>query len=399
MRGDARDRRVAALAAVLLAAVGWLVLWDTTAPRTGWDGLMYHRFAVEYAGAPVAEQEEVAWTLFERYADPDLVADVAAGIRRGGSPWEAIHEPSRERWVDIYRSRPVYPLLVGAAYPLFELRAPMLVSALAVLVFTTAVVIGIGWLLGYGVALATVVLAFANPRLAQWLISMIPDGLGIALWTAALVLAAVYVRVGTWRWLVALGVVATVLCFTRPLGAFLPPTLLLAAGAAGLARRPEWRRLGLATLISIVAVGIFAAYGVVMKLPGLRDQLQDLPTRHFIRPDVADPIAWTVEVARQQFDDPLWPTLTGDPSIWGPVVIAVIGLVAVGRSWALSPFVAAVAVLPLAYLVHPQLSEAPRIMAPIWASLSLGMALALVHAVVRLQASTSGHVAVHPSRP
>jgi len=83
-------------AAIVLAAAGWLVLWVTTTPRTGWDGLMYHRFALEYAGAPVAEQEAVALSLFEGYADPAHVEAVAAGIERLG-------QPSRERWVDIYR--------------------------------------------------------------------------------------------------------------------------------------------------------------------------------------------------------------------------------------------------------------------------------------------------------
>ena len=66
MTESAQDRRSIALAAVLVAAVGWLVLWTTTTPRTGWDGLMYHRFALEYAGASVVEQEAVAWDLFER---------------------------------------------------------------------------------------------------------------------------------------------------------------------------------------------------------------------------------------------------------------------------------------------------------------------------------------------
>ena len=390
MTEHARHRLVVALAAVLLAAVGWLVLWSTTEPRTGWDGLMYHRFALEYAGAPVAEQESVALDLFERYGDPALVERVAAGIERGASPWEAIGQPSRERWVDIYRSRPMYPLLVAGAYPIFGSVAPLLVSALALLIFTTAMVVGVGWLQGYGVALTSVLLGFSNPRFAHWLISLVPDGLGIALWTATLVLTAVYVRIGHLRWLLALSVAAMLLAFTRPLGAFLPPTLLLAAGAAVLARRPEWRRLALAAAASLLVVGAFALYGLVMELPGLRDQLQDLPTRHFSRPDVADPIAWTVEVVRTQLDDPLWPTLTGDPSLWGPVVIAVIGLVLIGRSWALSPFIAAIPVLPLAYLAHPQLSEAPRIMAPIWSSLGLGIALVFVWVVGRLQGPMPG---------
>ena len=386
MREYARDQRVVALGALLLAASGWLVLWDTTSPRTGWDGLMYHRFALEYVGAPVEEQESVAWYLFERYGDPALVEPVSAGIEAGNSPWEAISQPSRERWVDIYRSRPMYPLLVGAAYPLFGSVAPLLVSALAVLIFTAAMVVGIGRLHGYGVALVSVLLTFSNPRLSQWLISLVPDGLGIALWTASLVLTALYVRGGSRRWLLAFAATAALLAFTRPIGAFLAPTLLLAAGAAGLARRPEWRRLALASATSILLVGIFALYSILMELPGLRDQLQDLPTRHFNRPDVADPLAWTVEVARLQLSDPLLPTFAGDPSLWGPMVIAVIGFVVIGRSWSLSPFVAAILVLPLAYLAHPQLSEAPRIMAPIWASLSLGMALVVVWVIGQLQA-------------
>ena len=384
MTESAQDRRSIALAAVLVAAVGWLVLWTTTTPRTGWDGLMYHRFALEYAGAPVVEQEAVAWDLFERYADQALVETVASGIEQGASPWEAIGQPSRERWVDIYRSRPMYPLLVGATYPLVGSVAPMLVSALAVLIFTAAMLVGVGWLTGYGVALMSVLLGFSNPRFAEWLISMVPDGLGIALWTASLVFTAIYVRAGQRRWVLALGLAATLLAFTRPIGAFLPLALLLAASAAGLARRPEWRRLALATATSMVAVGIFAVYSVAMELPGLWDQLQDLPTRHFNRPDVADPIGWTVDVARAQLANAWW-TLAKDPSIWGPVVLAVIGFVLIARSWALSPFVAAIAVLPLAYLAHPQLSEAPRIMAPLWASVSIGVSLVLVWVVERLQ--------------
>jgi hypothetical protein len=380
-----RDRRWQLAAVTLLAVVGWLVLWDTTRPRTSWDGLMYHRIALEYVGAPVAEQEATAWTLFTTYASPGDVDLVEAGIRAGGSPWDAMDEPSRERWVDVYRSRPLYALLVAAGYPLLDLRAPLLVSAASVLLFTASMALGVGRVVGFGVGLAAVLFSFANPLLATWLIFLQPDGLAIALWTACLALAALFIHRGTWRWMALLGAAAIALSFTRPLGVFLPLVLGSCTLAALVARRPEWKRLGVGTGAAALAAALFTAYSYLLGLPTVTDALQDLPTRHFLRPEVADPLMWTIEVAAAQVVDPLLPTLVGNPALWGPAFIGLIGLVAVGRSWALAPFVAAIVVVPLAYLIHPQLSEAPRTMAPIWVSVHLGMAMAFVALVVRLQ--------------
>jgi hypothetical protein len=380
-----RDRRWRVAAVTLLAVVGWLALWNTTRPRTSWDSLMYHRIALEYIGAPVAEQEATAWTLFTTYADPGDVELVEAGIREGGSPWDAMEDPSRERWVDIYRSRPLYALLVAAGYPILDLGAPLLVSAAAVLLFTVSLALGVGRVVGYGVGFAAVLFSFANPLFAQWVIFLQPDGLAIGLWTACLALSALFVRFGTRRWLIILLAAAVALTFTRPLGVFLPLVLGSCTVAALLARRPEWRRLALGAGAAAVAVALFGAYSYLLELPTVTDALQDLPSRHFVRPEVADPLLWTIEVAAAQIVNPLLPTLVRNPALWGPVVIGLIGLVAVGRSWALAPFVAAIVVLPLAYLIHPQLSEAPRTMAPIWVSVHLGMAMAFVALVARLQ--------------
>jgi len=380
-----RDRRWQLAAVTVLAVMGWLVLWDTTRPRTSWDSLMYHRIALEYIGAPVAEQEATAWTLFEKYASPGDVELVGAGIAEGGSPWDAMDEPSRERWVDVYRSRPLYPLLVAAGYPLFDLRAPLLVSVASVLLFTVSMALGVGRIVGFGVGLAAVLFSFANPLLATWLIFLQPDGLAVALWTACLALSALFIRRGSWRWLALLGAAAIALSFTRPLGVFLPLVLGICTLAALAARRPEWRRLGLGTGVAAFATVLFTAYSYLLGLPTVTDALQDLPTRHFLHPEVADPLKWTIEVAAAQVVDPLLPTLAGSPALWGAALIGLVALIAVGRSWALAPFVAAIPILPLAYLVHPQLSEAPRTMAPIWISVHLGMAMAFVAVVTGLQ--------------
>lgn len=380
-----RDGRWQLAAVTLLALVGWLVLWDTTRPRTSWDSLMYHRIALEYVGAPVAEQEAAAWALFTLYADPADVELVEAGIREGGSPWDAMEEPTRERWVDLYRSRPLYTLLVAAGYPFLDLRAPLLVSAATVLLFTVSMALGVGRVVGYGVGLVAVLLSFANPLFVKWLIFLQPDGLAIGLWTACLALSALFIHSGTARWFGLFVVAAIALSFTRPLGVFLPLVLGTCTVAALVARRPEWRRLGLGTGAAALATALFTAYSYVLGLPTVTDVLQDLPTRHFLRPEVADPLIWTIEVAAAQIVNPLLPSLIGNPALLGAAVIGLVGLVVVGRSWAVAPFVAAIVIVPFAYLIHPQLSEAPRTMAPIWVSVHLGMAMAFVAVVTRLQ--------------
>ena len=333
-----------------------------------------------------AQATSGAWTIYERYASDRDVQLTLAGIRAGGSPWDAMEEPARERWVGLYRSRPLYTVLVAAGYPVLGLRAPLLVSAGAVLIFTVALLVGLGAIVGYGAALVAAIIGFANPLFARWLVFLQPDGLSLALWTAGLVAAAGLVHFGGRRWLAGLVVAAMALSFTRPLGVFLPVAMGIPFVIALAVRSGAWRRLGLATLATAIPVAIFAAYSHLLGLPGAGDALQDLPSRHWLRPEVADPVRWTWDVATTQIKEPLLPTLLGDPTLWVPLVVGVVGLLVVGRSWALAPMVAAVAVVPLAYLIHPQLSEAPRTMAPVWLSLQVGMALVAARAITQLDA-------------
>ena len=386
MGGLSTDVRARLLSAAAVAVIAWLVVWPNTAPRTSWDSLMYHRFALEYAGASSDEATSGALTIFERYASDRDVQMTRDGMRAGGSPWDAMQDPVREPWVDLYRSRPLYAVLVAAGYPVLGLRAPLLVSAGAVLVFTVALLVGLGAIVGYGAALVAAIIGFANPLFARWLVFLQPDGLSLALWTAGLVAAAGLVHFGGRRWLAGLVVAAMALSFTRPLGVFLPVAVGIPFVMALAVRSGAWRRLGLATLATAIPVAIFAAYSHLLGLPGAGDVLQDLPSRHWLRPEVADPVRWTWDVATTQIKEPLVPTLLGDPTLWVPLVVGVVGLLVVGRSWALAPMVAAVAVVPLAYLIHPQLSEAPRTMAPIWLSLQVGMALLAARAITRLDA-------------
>ena len=383
--------RLRLLAATAVAVIAWLVLWPITEPRTSWDSLMYHRFALEYAGATSEEASDGAWTIFERYASEGDVELTRAGIEAGGSPWDALEDPERELWVDLYRSRPVYTLLVAGGYPVVGLRAPLLVSAGAVLLFTVALMVGLGPIVGYGAALVAAGIGFANPLFARWLVFLQPDGLSLALWTASLVAVAGLVRFGDRAWLVGLIGAALALSFTRPLGVFLPLAIGIPFVLAFVVRNLAWRRLGLATAATAAPVAAYAAYSHLLDLPGAGDALQDLPSRHWTKLEVADPVRWTWDVATTQIQEPLLPTLFGDPVLWVPLVIGAAGLLFVGRSWALAPMLAAIAVVPLAYLIHPQMSEAQRTMAPIWPSLQVGIALVVTRIIVWLQ--TMGHAA------
>lgn len=396
MRCFVADRRIPLALAAVIAVVGWLVMWNVVTPRTSWDSLMYHRLALEYAGAPASEAMDGAWTIFERYASPAAVQPVAEGMRDGGTPWQAMEEPSRERWVDLYRSRPVYTGLVAIGYPIVGLVAPLLVSVGAVLLFTIAVLGGLGLVVGYGAAAVAVLLSFANPLFNQWLIFLQPDGLSIALWTVSLVLTALFVRGGDTRWLWALVVAGIALSFTRPLGVFLPGAIGVTLVAAILARAPAWRRLALALGAASIGVVLFAGYSYLFGLPTLTDALQDLPSRHFLRPEVDDPFAWTRRIATRQLNDPLIPTLLADPLLWGPMLVAVASFAAFSRGWELAPMLAAIAVVPLAYLIHPQLSEAPRTMAPIWVSLHVGLGIGVARLLGLVGASIRGRVGDRP---
>lgn len=375
--------------AILVAVVVWLFLWTTIRPRTGYDGLVYQRLAFAYAGASVEEQIEASYTIFQRYADPEYVAEVEAALSRGETVWSA-WLPTRERWLGIYASRPLYPLVVAALYPVLDLRAPLAATALVVLIFTLSLLVVLRPLIGSAAATVALVLCIMNTELSRWLVTLHTDGLSIALWSLALVVVARFVAVGRTRpaaigWLAGLLLVALALTFTRPLGMFLP----LVVGLSGMIALPFDRRVAgrffATTAVAGLAAAAFLVYAQVAGLPSFRDVLQDLPTRHFSRPDIADPVAYVVEANLRQLPNVLLPAFFADPRLWGSALFGLAGLLAIGRSWWVAPFVLAPFVVHLSYMVHPGIDQYPRNMAASWLSLNVGIALVVVAGIERLR--------------
>jgi hypothetical protein len=129
-------------------------------------------------------------------------------------------------------------------------------------------------------------------------------------------------------------------------------------------------------LLAAVAVGSFVVSELASTLlgwPGISVSLQDTFTKHFIRPDVSNPVSRLVQL---------------DVHYWGyyPVseptaLLLLVGLIAIGvalvrRSAVYGIFLIAVAATGLAAVVaHPIASQADRLMSPVWVLLALGLPL------------------------
>lgn len=366
---------------IVLGIAAWAAIWSTTpVPRAAYDTLWYARFAHQYAGASRDEAIDRSWAVFERYGDPERVALVA---ERTNWPWPGEFDPTRQRWYGLYQMRPVMPLVSALAVPWLGVNAPLFASALAVV----SVVVITGTVLrpmtGTVAAAAFLGLTIVNPGVSGWLVHLTTDGLGLALWLAVLAFGARFIHDGRLIWLTAFVACAIVLAFTRQTASVLPLTFGLCMLVALAVRAPPWRRIGLLTLAALPAIVLFSTFTTLAGLPSFSDMLQDYPTRHFGRPDVADPIGNIVRTNARHLPRMLR-TLTSTPLLWIPTLLGLAGFALRPRWWAV-PFLCALATVPLLQAVHPFITGASRTLAPMWLSLHLGMGLLVAAVLDRAQ--------------
>jgi len=149
--------------------------------------------------------------------------------------------------------------------------------------------------------------------------------------------------------------------------------MLTLAALACLWRVPSSRHrdMKLLALVSGVGFVVSEALSTLLGLPGLSASLQDTFTKHFIRPDVSDPLGRLVRL---------------DVHFWGayPVseptaLLTAAGLVALGvllirRDAVYGILVVAISLTGLAAVVaHPIASQSDRLMMPVWLLLVLGV--------------------------
>jgi hypothetical protein len=373
----------ALLLSLVVGAAGWATIWFSTDPRAGWDSLVYHKYAFEYVGLAPDEQDALSWELFTRYGSRTLVLYQTEAL--DGHQWNFDLMPEQERWRLQYRMRPAYPTLVAAAYPLLGTRAPLAISAFAAVLFVATTFVGLLVLAGLRVAVIAGGLGVFNVLFTQWLVALMTDGLAISLWTVTLTTGALWIAQRRTIWLVALCLAVLALCFTRPIGVLAPAVFGLSAIVAALARAEEWRRFLVAAVVAAMPALAVTAFLAAAGFPGFLELMQDLPTGHFSAPDIADPLGWLVSNDLQQLTTTLPFGLLARPLVLALVAGGIVGLVLAGRWWTV-PFLAALPVVLVAYLLQPVPSALDRVLAPAWVSVHTGLALLVVLGAIRWRA-------------
>jgi hypothetical protein len=373
-----------AAALIIVAVVIWAGLWSVERPRAGYDTLWYSMYTYQYGGASAPESWDRSWNLVVQYGPSFLIQELHR--EPNGAWFVGFDDPKRQRWIGIYRMRPVMPLLGAVAYPVLGTSAPLVASVAAVIVVVLVAALVIPAITGWLIAAIFLLLTVANPLVAKWLVYLTPDGLGLAFWLLTLALVARYVRNGGRWWLAGATGATLLLAFTRPSAILIPLTLAICAAASLIAGRGPWRRLAIVAAVTTVPILVFTAYAVVAGLPTFLDQLQDLPTHHFVDKDltlralasyfIKHDLALAVSL-------PL--TLPGQPLVLLSLVGAGLGFF-LTRQWWMAPFVAALLTVPLLVAVHPVSTEVARTLTPGWISLNLGLALLAATVIARIRA-------------
>ena len=290
--------------------------------------------------------------------------------------------PSSPRYLAIFTSRPGYPLLAAPFAALFGLRFGLWVAAMLCTILASFLVIALLRVAGGSnlVALGGQVLFLAAPT-GYWGSRMLTDGPSLATSLLAL-LGALWLarndegrlRLGAWVLVAGLGTGFLVRYSSEQLVAL----VLAVAALICLRWVPSSRGRGMKVLAIISSGGFVASElgSALLGWPGLSVSLQDTFTKHFIRPDVSDPVGRLVRL---------------DLHFWGyyPVseptaLLLAVGLIAIAvalvrRDAVFGILAIAVSATGLgAVVAHPIASQSDRLMSPVWVLLALGLPLLLV---------------------
>jgi hypothetical protein len=284
--------------------------------------------------------------------------------------------PSSPRYIAIFTSRPGYPLLAAPFAAAFGLRFGLWLAAMLCTLLAGFLVIALLRAAGctVPVALAGQALYLAAPT-GYWGSRMLTDGPSLAA-TMATLLGAWYLvqrRMRAGSVLLAVGFVTG---FVVRYSSETMVALFLALGAlVCLAWVPDARHRGVAALAWIcgAAFALSELVSTLLGWPGMSESLQDTFTRHFIRPDVSDPVGRLFGLNLKFWG--YFPVSEPTALLVGVGLIAVAVLL-VRRSPAYGVLVIAVALTGVGTVAaHPLVSQADRLMVAVWLVAVLGLPL------------------------
>ena len=284
--------------------------------------------------------------------------------------------PVTPRYIAIFTSRPGYPALSAVFAGVFGLRAGLWLTAMLCTLAASVLVLLMLRSAGAGVltALSGQAIFLAAPT-GYWGSRMLTDGPSLAATMLALLgawlLTRQRIRLGAI--LLVAGLVAGFL-IRYSSESLVSVALAIAAGIC-LWLVPSSRTRGMKWLAGLAFGGAVVTQIATTALgwPGIAESMQDTFTKHFIRPDVRDPVGRL---------------LSANVHFWGyfPVLeptslLLVFGLVVVGvwlcrRDAVFAALVIAVAATGIGTVVaHPVASQADRLMVAVWLLIALGVPL------------------------
>ncbi len=284
--------------------------------------------------------------------------------------------PNSPRYLAIFTSRPGYPLLAAVFAGPFGLRAGLWLAALLCTLAAGALVLILLRSAGAGVltALAGQAIFLAAPT-GYWGSRMLTDGPSLA--------ATMLALLGAWqltRQRLRLGTISLLAGFAFGfLVRYSSETMVAAALAVGagfcLWRVPSSRTRGTRWLLGLATGGALVSQLATTALgwPGIPESMQDTFTKHFIRPDVPNPIVRLLSLNLR-----FW---TYYPVLEPTALLLALGLVVVGAAlWRRDAVFAALTVVVAAtgvgtVIAHPVASQADRLMVAVWLLVALGVPL------------------------
>jgi hypothetical protein len=364
-------------ALLLLSAVLWAARWAHDPQRSPGDTFWYTRYALELSGS---NPHDATINAAQYVVQLSGVTDEAAQVR-DEQGWIDLASTIDPRYPGIFLERPFYPataaLLVPAIGPSAMVISAAFAGALVGTILGLFVLLLTGSLLG---AFSSAILLFALPS-GSAIALIYSDGWMLVWWVLALAATSIYLTGGGRRWAGVFCIAVVLLAATKAVNLVPLVVALVGTTAIAVGRREDWPR---AAFLSAVAVGVAVSESfvfLVLGLPGITVTLQDLFTAHFTKPDVPDPVA--LLAARDATYVRGWvASLVGAVShpftslARNEIVLAtgIAGLMGPASLWAV-PWIIGSGATVIVVLLHPVPTQVVRLLAPLWPSVAIGLAL------------------------
>ena len=282
--------------------------------------------------------------------------------------------PSSPRYLAIFTSRPGYPVLTAPFAAAFGLRFGLWITAMLCTLLASFLVIALLRAAGctVPVALGGQVLYLAAPT-GYWGSRMLTDGPSLAT-TLLVLLGAWYLVRQKYRLGSSVLAVGFVTGFLIRYSSEQLVALFIALAALICLKWVRGTRNRGMVLLAAISGGAFVlseTASTALGWPGLSESLQDTFTRHFIRPDVSNPAGRLVSLDLRFWG--YFPVSEPTALLVGAALIAV-AIVLVRRDPVYGVLVIAVSFTGIAAVAaHPLVSQADRLMVPVWLLLVLGL--------------------------